>query len=495
MKKSQDLSTRILKGSLVVLLTSLLISPFGYLIRSYYSHTLSIESFGLFFAVLTFFNMISTYSDLGFGATISYLLPKHMKSKDYSSVLKVFRYGQMAQIGSAILIALILIPLSGTLADNYFKVPNSENLIYIMCLYLVGVSFLNSIIQVFIGLQEEKYYSSINLVRLIFALIFSLFFSFYDAPNILYYAAAWTISYFITAVIYSYILSRNHSEIVNQKLHWDSKLFKSMRQYAFPTLATTSIAYFITFSDSFFLTLMRDVREVGIYNIVLPLASIPIMFLSPLHNLLFPLISHLSEGERNKIKYLVGKVLQIVPLVGVYFSLFIILFPTTIVSLIFGSKWIGLVETPLIILSLGYIATGLYTTLGIIVAGFGEVRKRVKITSIIAITNVILSIILVPSFGVTGAVSANTLIAIASVVMFGRIVNSVVPFTYPYYFYLKLGIFSALLYFLIRLFNFYPTNWTDFLISGVIYTVIFTIFSYYLKVFDKSVLTILKIKK
>jgi O-antigen/teichoic acid export membrane protein len=495
MSNSPSFSEKILKGSFTVLILSLLVSPIGYFIRAFYSHTLTIETFGLFFAVLTFFNMIATYNDLGFGATVSYFLPKYIKEKKYSQALSVYRYGQFIQVGTATFVSVIIFLLAPFLANHYFKIPGSENLIYILCIYLISTSFLNSLLQVFIGLQKERYYSSINLIRLLLTLSFSIIFWFFDLPNIVFYALSWALGYSITALIYSFLLSKKFNFLTDNKLIWDKDLFNKMYSYAIPTLITTSIASFITFSDTFFLTLIKDVREVGIYSIVLPLAAIPNMFVSPIHNLLFPLISHLVEGDKKKIGYITGRILIIVTFLSLYFALFIVMFPSTIVALIFGQKWVGLVEIPLIILSMGYIAIALYTTFGIIVAGLGEVKKRVKITLFIALLNAITSAFLVYFYGVVGVAIANSLVALLTVFLFGKIVKSSVSFNYPLTDYLKLILFSTLLYSFVTLLKFNPTTWASFILTGIIYSFIFMAFGYFIKVYDKNILRLLNSNK
>ena len=203
MQSSNNLLERVIKGSSIVLLLTFLVTPLGYLIRTFYSRTLSIEDYGLFFAVNTFFNLIAIYTDLGFGYTVSYLIPKHLKSGDHGSVWNIFRYYQMIQILTTILVSAILFLSAKYLAVNFFKMESAVNLIYISCIYLLAVSFFNTLVQLFIGLQKEKYYASMNLVRLFFTLSFSIIFFLFDLPNIIFYSIAWVIGYSLAAVIYT----------------------------------------------------------------------------------------------------------------------------------------------------------------------------------------------------------------------------------------------------------------------------------------------------
>ncbi|MFA5933006.1 MAG: oligosaccharide flippase family protein [Microgenomates group bacterium] len=483
MHNQEILSKRIFKGTSIIIFFSLLTSPLGYVLRILYSNSLSIEMYGLFYSLLAFFGILTTYKDLGFGYSVTYLIPKFIKQKDFQKSWLVFKYNQFIEVGTSILLSLILIASAPWLSINYFKVPEAQNLIYIFCIYFIANSFLEALYKMFTGLQQEKIYSSIQFSRLFLALIFSLLFLVFDYANILYFTLAWALSHIICTVVYTYSLSQN-MDFKKKTLSWDRKLFTTMLQYAIPTLITTSIYTFITFTDNFFLTLFKNVREVGIYNIILPLISIPSIFLSPINNLLFPLVSHLMEGEQTKTRYILNASLQLIPFVGSYFSLFIILFPSFTVQIIFGAKWVGLVETPLRIMAFGSILALLSSFLTTIASGMGKVRERMQISVIIAIFNVILSIILIRLYGITGAAVASTAVYLLSIILFAKTVKKELIFNFPFKLYGIIIIFSLFLYIFIEFTGFAPHNFIQFIITGIIYSFIVFVFGLALGIFD-----------
>lgn len=488
MDESLPLIQRIIKSSSIVLFFTILLTPIGYFIRVLYSQTLTIDMYGLFYAALGLFTLITTYNDLGFGYSVIYFLPKYLKKNDYSTSWNIYLYCQIVEVATAILISMVLIILAPWIAQNYFKVPGINNLIYIFCIFLIVNSFLNGIIKLFIGLQQEKYYSSIHLIRLSFILIFSFFFLFFSNANVYTYALSWTGAYLLSAIIYNYILYKENKYLTKNKIIWDKSLLKKMYSYAMPALATTSISSFILYSDIFFLTLFRGVREVGIYNIIIPIVSISTIFLYPLNNFIFPLISHLMEAERKRIENLLNILLKIVPFLGMYFGLFIVMFPSTPVSLLFGQKWIGLVENPMVVLSFGFITALLSYYLTTIVSAMGKIKERLKISIIIAITSLALNSFFVFKYGVMGMVIANTIVYLLSIYYFGRIIKTVINFKYPYAFYFKIIIFSALFYLFVKVININLQTWIEYLSAGIIYSIIFLSFGFYLDILSTNVL-------
>src|SRR5258708_7813798 len=262
MKNSQEFSHKVIKGSLIAILFSFFGSVSAYFIRVFYSHTLTIETYGLFYAVFGLFNILSGHIDFGFGEAVTYLVPKFFKSKKYQDLWNTFIYGQVFQVGATILTAIIFILLAPILSTKYFKVPGSENLIYIFCIFLIVNSFLNSLLQIFTGLQKEKYYSTINALKPTLVLIFSIIFFLFWGGNITFYSISWVLACFLTALVFSYLLWSRYPYLTKSKLSWNKEIFKLMKSYPIPAFMTNLFYSLMSSSDIFFLTLFRNIREV-----------------------------------------------------------------------------------------------------------------------------------------------------------------------------------------------------------------------------------------
>lgn len=488
-------SEKVIKNSVIVIVLSFLGAVFAYLIRVLYSRSLSVEDYGLFYAVFGFFSIISVHADLGFGEAVVYFIPKYFKSKKYSKVWNIYTYGQFVQVIVSVLIAAILVILTPNLTANYFKVPGSEDIIYIFCAFLIINSLLNSILQIFTGLQKPKYYSLMLVLRSALVLIFSLLLLVLDRNEIISYALSWVVGYLVIAVIFIYLLWKRHPKLSGNNLSWDLNTFKVMYKYALPAFATTFIYSLLVSSDIFLLTLLKGVREVAIYNVVVPIASISIVLLSPLNSILFPLVSHLYEGEKRKLRYLISKVYEVIPFIGVYFALFIIMFPSSAIALTFGIKWLDFLEVSLSIFALGYIGILMSSITGIIILGVGKVKERLWVLALVAILNIAINSFLIWQYGVIGSAITNTLMGTTLCIIFTVIIKKFVDFKIPLKFYMKIFLFSILLFMFVRVIRFSPQNWLEFIISGFIYTLVFICLGFLLKVVDKQLITLVMSKK
>lgn len=491
MPNSRLIPNKIIKGSFVVLFLAFLGSIFAYLVRILLSHTLSIESYGLFYAVFGLFTIATSYIDLGFGYSIIYLLPKYIKLNNYSKAWNIFAYGQLITLSVSIVLSVIFIILAPFLSKNYFKVPGTEIIIYIFCVYLISFTIIYSLTQAFGGMQKEKYYSSIPFVRWFLTVTIILLFLIIGFSGIVYYAIAFSVAHILTATIYFLLLFQKHKLLSSNKISWEMITLKEMLLFSLPALAETVVYSLVLIGDNFFLMLFRGVKEVGVYNIIYPLASIPIILINPLTTLILPLISHMMEEEKENLRNLLEKVLQVIPFAGLYFSLFIVIFPSSTVSLIFGQKWVGLVEFPLVILSIGTIAILMSIILGAITLGTGEVRRKLKVTLYASVINLALNAFFIWHYGVVGATITISLFALVLCYLFIKIIKEVIEVRIPYLLYLKLIVFSVVFYLAVRQINIQIHGWIEFIFFGILYTIIYVVFGYTLKLYNKQLITII----
>lgn len=487
MNNSESLQEKVIRDSLITLFLTLLGTIFAYLIRILYSHTLSVESYGLFYAAFNSFNILIGFGDLGFGYATIYLLPKYLKVKEYQVAWNIFIYGQILSFVTTAIISLILALSAPFLAKYYFKVPGSESLIYILCIYLITVTILSGLIQIFTGMQEVKYYSAIALSKWLLTFVFSILFFLFDFHEIIFYAYAWALGYLATSAIFLFLFLRKHAYLVRNKISWNGFLFKRMLSLAYPVFLEHLVYTGVVFAETFLLTLIRGVKEVGIYNIVYPLAMVPLMLLSPINSLILPLISHLMEGEREKVSYLINQILAVAFYIGTYFSLFLVIFPS-VAGIIFGQKWFGLVETPLTILSMGSIGYLMSDILGTITIGTGKVTARLKANTILAIVSVGLDILLIWKYGVLGLVITNSLVKLILTAWCLLIIKSTISLRVPVRLYLKIFFIAIISFIVIRFSGFAPRTWFELIVSGAVYTILFIFIGFYLKIYDKKLI-------
>ena len=79
------------KGATVVLIISLVAAFLGYIVRFMLARNLTVEEFGLFYAVFAFLGLIGIFKSLGFDKALVKFIPEfiHKKEKDFIKSLNI----------------------------------------------------------------------------------------------------------------------------------------------------------------------------------------------------------------------------------------------------------------------------------------------------------------------------------------------------------------------------------------------------------------------
>ena len=465
--------TQLLRGGALVTGLALLASPLGYLIRVVLSRSLTVEMYGLFYAMLSFIGIFTTYNDLGFGYALSYLVPKFIRRRAFGQAWLAYHYERTIELVTAGALSIGLVLLAPWLARSYFKVPQGSWLLIIFCGYFLANSYVSALHKFFLGLRQEKVHSLVQPAVLAFTLVGLVMCLILGQKNVFAFALSWTGGYVLTGLLFSFLNGHINSHLTKQHVRWDSTLFKQMLRLALPTIMTSTIFTFITSMDTVFLTIFHGVTAVGVFNIILPLAAIPAVLFSPLDGFIYPHISHLADGERTKISEMLTVTQKMIIWITLYFGTFIALYPEAIVRTLFGEQWVIATGTGLRLYACTFVLFALSSHYNSAISGMGQVAARLRASLWLAILNATLGAFLIWRFGVLGAVAANIAVSLAGCIFFLHILRREVAVTVPvrYLGTLLLQCISlAVIFFGLKI---SPVQFGEVVLVGVVYSVLF----------------------
>lgn len=229
---------------------------------------------------------------------------------------------------------------------------------------------------------------------------------------------AYLFSYTIAAILGILYVVRNSPLLSKVKPVWHSRELVS---YSIP-LAFASLASLIVSGigiDTLMIGMFADsVGDVGIYNVIYPLANILTLVFSSLSFLFMPVISELhAEGEMDQLVRLYHIATKWVVLATLPLFLTILLFPRTAIVLTFGQEYAP-GAMAFAILGIGFFAQA---SLGLnrnVLESLGRTRHVFLAMSLAAGVNVVLNILLVPSYSYLGAAVGT---AVAYLVLTGHL--------------------------------------------------------------------------
>ena len=398
---------RAVKGTMIVLVITMMGAFVGYLVRLLFARNLTAEEFGLFYAVIGFLSFFTIFDNLGLTTSITKFIPEFKIKREgkliKNSVIITFFF-TILFLG---LVSIILFTLSAYLAIHFFHNTHVVLVLRLLLVWFISMGCVYIIRACFLGLQKMAYYSSIELatISLIWIISFVLFKYIQKTHIKLYYVPviAYVLTPLIIIIIYFPLLWKTLSRFSRIKPSFDKKLAKRLILFGLPVMLGAAGELVLGYTDTMMLTYFRSFDEVGWYNIALPTARLLAYFAIPLSAVLFPMASELwTKNYKSHLKEGIELLYKYCLMITMPFALILMLFPTTLINLLFGNKFIPASDA-LRILSLGAIFLVIFRINGSIITGIGKPKINAKIIYTGAIFNLIFNFILIPKYGITGA--------------------------------------------------------------------------------------------
>lgn len=380
---------------------------FGYLVRIIFARNLTVEEFGLFYAIISFLSIFVIFITLGLDRALIFFIPKFLAESKNQSIKSSIMYSAVVLFISNLAFITLLFFFAGFLGKNYFHNNFASTVLILMAVSFFIDGFVLIIQSSFQGFQMMASFSGIDLARMILVLTLSIVF--FKLKLGLYGAI---IAYMATPLILILIFlpvlyKRNYNVFAKNKFVWEKQLFKKLCNYGMQMVFLTVGGVVLSHVDRLMLTYYRTLEEVGIYSAVFPTAMIFSIIPFAIGKVLLPITSELwSRGLEMEFKKGVDLLYRFFLIVMLPTSFLIFSFSDLLLRLFYGAAYLP-GSLALKILAISAIFLSLSSINGNILSGMGKPKLYTIIIIIGAVANIILNMALIPAFGISGAAAAT----------------------------------------------------------------------------------------
>ena len=397
---------RAFRGASISLVFAILASLVAYGTRVLLARNLSLQEYGLFYAVFNFVIFFLFFRDLGLGQALVKYIAEYRAKNNSESVSSLVFIVVLFQTISSLIFAYLFWFFSGYLEMSYFKYEGAALILKFLTIYVVFSIFFIIAKNIFQGFQRMALYASVEFVKnvLVFGLtVFFFWYGFTLFSPVFAFAILCPLLF-----IYSPFVLITHNffktKISNLKTHT-----KELFSFGIPVFATSVGGKIIAYLDTLFLTYYVSLAEVGIYNVVLPSALIFLFFSKAITSILFPLSSELwTLGDSNRLTQGIMLLHKYVFIIMVPLITPVILYGHLFIDLLFGSNYsTGALSFRILLIGVPfYVVASLNNS---VLSGIGKPKKVALIILSSALLNIILNIFLIPLWGINGAAIATSL--------------------------------------------------------------------------------------
>ena len=380
------LSNVILTGSTVVL--PLLTFP-------YVTKTLSATSFGQFLFIDSFTQYFILISSLGIPL---YGLREIAKNKgDKEACTRIVLELTFIQIALSIILSFLFVGASFYIHE----IGISKDLVFLGGVYIISSGFL--IDWFYQGMEKFSYITIRSLAIKLCSVVAIFMFVKLENDNYIYYGVL-TLTIFVNSLLNISYFFKNFFSLSNYSFN--------IRRHIKPLLILFSINASVSvyvILDSIILGFLTDSVNVSNYNIPLKIVKIYWTVIAAVGTVFIPKIAALHKtSQPHLISSLMSKSISVVLLLSLPFCFFCIVFPTEILMIISGPKYLE-AKVGLQILSLLPLIIGICNIFGTqYLMPIGQEKTILRATIGGLIISVALNFLLIPKLNFLGSVIAAT---------------------------------------------------------------------------------------
>ena len=371
----------------------------GFLFYIYIVRVFTTEVVGVVALLSAMMILFSTIFSVGLNFGVQHFISYYIGKNDPESLKGVIKEISIVLVLVSILAIVFMWFSSPAFAYLFFHTYRYLNIIRIMGFAVVanlGASVTGGMV---LGLQKFRVNALITIAYIVVvysAIIILLQF----IVNPLVVVVGWTAGYSLGALLFSIHLTRRIRGIKSSAI---AVSVRTIIDYSLPLFISSLLGYGATYVDRFVVSFFLNLSEMGIYNFSLLIVSALGILIGPFSTILLPKLSELyGRGDIENLRLYSSKAIELLLAFYVPVSLVVAAISPSILLFLANPSYLpGFI--PITVIT---ITNALFISSNILAVSLQAVRKtRIFLlsSSLALISNFIISILLIPRFGINGA--------------------------------------------------------------------------------------------
>ena len=364
------------------------------------------EIIGIVALVNSLVILATIFTNLGTNTSILRLIPEHIKKFSISSAFKVYRKTQYLVGGVSFITGGLLFLGAGWIADTVFSKPQLSGFFSLGACFVIVKSIMDLNQSAVRGLRLNRIFAFMQLLpdlsKLVILLVATYLFVNQNIPVYALFA-----SWLITAVAGIIIMQHAFKKRMATGGIVENLPVNNILSLSLPMLMTTSMSFIIGKSGVIILGMFRSEAEVGYYSVMVTIASLTAFVLKAVNSMSAAKFSELYHSNRiDEVFYVAKKSAKLIFWTTTPILLCLVIFGKPIISLLYGQSF-SVAYPALLFLAMGQFVNSVSGSTGMFMNMTGHQIALRNIMASAAMINVILNLLLTPSYGMIGAAIAG----------------------------------------------------------------------------------------
>jgi len=404
--RSDKRFSEILIGSVWALSAKIIATGLAMISSIFVARVYGAEIMGIVALVNSFVILATIFTNMGTENSIMRLIPEHIHKYSISSAFRAYRKIQYLLVGVSVITGALIFLGADWIANTLFSKPQLSGFFALAACFVIFKSNMGLNTSAVRGLRLNRIFAFMQLLPGLSKLIILitatyLFFN----QNVPVYAlfASWLVTAMVGLIIMQYAFkNRMTTGGVVENLP-----VKSILSISLPMLMTTSMVFIIGKSGVIILGMFRSEAEVGYYSIAVTLATLAAYALQAINSMSASKFSELYHSNKiDELFYVAKKSAKLIFWATAPIVLSLAVFGRPIISLLYGESF-AVAYPALLLLALGQFVNSVSGSTAMFMNMTGHQIALRNIMAGAAVINVILNLLLTPSYGMIGAALAG----------------------------------------------------------------------------------------
>ncbi len=469
-------SSKILRGSFLMMISYLFFRVGGYLYRFILSRMLGPDGYGLVGLTTPFQGIFQVLSAGGFPPAISKFVAQHNAVDEKDMARQVILTSLKFMMVAGTLFGILIFFSADWIANFYFHKPAMVYPLQAVALITPFSVIVGAMRGAFQGVYKMELVVVSRAVEQVFMIgmaVVLVSIGFYAAGAVLGTAFGFIASSAVSLILLKkYVWALFPKPSTKISLKDELILLKTLLVFSIPVAITALSEMAIYDVGPLVIGRYLPAHDAGYYTTADPIARLPLIISLSVAAVILPAASEAASLKDHKLlENYITQSYRYVLLLVLPLCVGIAAFAQPLLGLLFGQDYI-LGAPALSILVVGMTFYTLFMVSSSIVQGIGHPRLPMIILIIGTVINIVLNFLMVPVYGIIGAAIATTIVAfIIMVVMLWKTLH-ITKVKLPYLDFIKIGISSTIMGIPLLLL---PKTYLGLLISVIISPILFTI--------------------
>jgi len=386
---------KIAKNTLLIFVSQILYYILTFFTVIYTARYLGADGFGILSLALSITGIFAMFIDMG----LSTFMVREV-SRDKSKADKYIPNVALMRLILSLLTILLIILLVNVI--NYAEIV--KIVIYILTISVI-INGISGIFSYVFQANERMEYLSMSTLILSISMLTGTLIGVYYQFDILYFAYLYIIS---NGLVFIFIFLAYLWKFNLPKIKIDWNIWKPTLKEAWPFGVAAMSGLLYTYIDSILLSIFQNNTVVGWYSAAYRLMLVVLFIPNAFNTVIFPVMSPLFKTSPESLRLINERYFKYMVIIGIPLGFGTTFLAQKIILLVYGSGYTNSILSLQIL-----IWTMVFTFIG---ASFVQVLQSInkqliitKIAVICVIINVILNLILIPSYSYIGASIATVL--------------------------------------------------------------------------------------